>query len=296
MVLRVEESAELDVRARPRIERWPTIVLPLESSVVVLETGDAPAARIDRASFALVPASTSYRVRAKSSVTKLATLLVADGARERACREYRPHIDARRFDELLAMPRVLPRTRWVDEIVHRYVFERAVCGRHTSAASVFLETEIAKEIYFLCAERDEKRRRASVVTEESDVVSRARAWIDVNLFAPLRVGDLARHAATSESTLLRAFQRELGRAPAAYARERRLDAALLLLQSGRHTVGEVAAHVGYASLAAFTAAFTRRFDRAPSSVRRDDGALQRLPPEGKPPRRPGAPRRKRASL
>ena len=296
MVLRVERSADLDARARPRVERCPALIVPLETSVVVLEVGDARPERVDRASFALVPAKMPYRVRAKSSVTTLATLLVADGARERACREYRPHVDARRFAELLATPRVLPRTRWVDEIMHRYVFERDVCGKHASAAAAFLETELAKELYFLCAERDELQRRASVVSEEGDVVARARAWIDENLFAPLRVGDLARHTGTSESTLLRAFQREVGRAPAAYARERRLDAALLLLQSGRHTVGEVAARVGYASLAAFTAAFTRRFERAPSSVRRADDALEMLPPHGNPPRGRGTPRRKRTSL
>lgn len=296
MILRVEGSSDFDGRARPRVERCAALVVPLDTSVIVLEIDDAPPERIDRASFAIIPAATPYRVRAKSSVTRLATLLVADGARAKACLEYHPHVDARRFALLVATPRVLPRTRWVDELVHRYVFERAVCGKHGSAAAAFLETEIAKEIYFLCAERDDKRRRASVVNEEGDVVARARAWIDENLFAPLRVGDLARHAATSESTLLRAFRRELGRAPAAYAREKRLDAALLLLQSGRHTVGEVAARVGYASLAAFTAAFTRRFERAPSSVRRSDLDLEMLPPHGEPPRRPSAQRRKRASL
>jgi AraC-like DNA-binding protein len=294
--LRVERTAELGMRRGLRVERSPALLFPVDTSVVAVAVGEAAAECIDRASFALVPAETPYEVRAKSSLTTLVTLLVGRGARESAHREYRPHVDARLFGELLATPRTLPRTRWFDEIVHRYVFERDVCAKHDSAAARFLETEIAKELYFLCAERSEMLRRASVVNESGDFVVRARGWIDENLFEPLRVADLARRIGTSESTLLRAFQRELGKAPAAYARERRLDAALLLLQTGRHTVSEVAARVGYASLAAFTSAFTRRFDRVPSSVRHADDAFEMLPPHGRPPGRPRSRRRKRGSL
>ena len=76
---------------------------------------------------------------------------------------------------------------------------------------------------------------------------------------PPRFGELARHCHTSESTLLRAFRRDFETTPATYARERRLEASLLLLKSGRYTVTEVAARVGYGSLPAFTIAFRRRF-------------------------------------
>jgi AraC-like DNA-binding protein len=71
----------------------------------------------------------------------------------------------------------------------------------------------------------------------------------------------------SESTLLRAFRRERGRSPSAYAREKKLDAALLLLRSGRYAISEVATRVGYGNLAAFSSAFARRFGSPPSSVR-----------------------------
>lgn len=293
-MLRLERGAALDPATR--VERSAALLVPVDTGVVVVQAGDGAPDTVDRASFVLLPAGTPYRVRAKSPLASLATLLLAGGAQEAALAEYRPHIDAARFAEILGTRRLLPRTRWFDEIVHRYVFERDVCGKHGSAAATFLETEIAKEIYFLCAERDARQGRASLLHEEDDVVTRARTWIDEHLFEPLRVGELARRTGTSESTLLRAFRRQMGKAPAAYARERRLDAALLLLQSGRLSVGEVAARVGYAGLAAFTAAFTRRFERAPSSVRKADGALEMLPPHGRPPRRARARRRKRESL
>jgi AraC-like DNA-binding protein len=261
----------------------PALVVPLESSVVELDRASEHV-RIDRASIALLPANRVARVRALSPITRLATLLIGPLARRRAQAEYE-EIEERRFIELLAVPRLLPRTRWVDELVHRYVFERHVCEKHGSAAAAFLETELAKELFFACRERDERHTRASVIEEEDELVARARGWIDEHLFTPLRVAALARQCHTSESTLLRAFQRELGCTPAAYARQRRLDAALLLVQDGRHTVGEVATQVGYANLAAFTAAFHRRFGMPPSAARRQGEDLERLPPFGATPRR-----------
>ena len=218
-------------------------------------------------------------------MARLATLPVEAAARKRACEEYRGHIVAARFNDLLGVPRILPRTRWIDEVVQRYVFERNVCEKHGSMAATFLETEIAKEVYFLSKERDEAYTRTTVVHEEGDVARRARGWLEDNLFKPLRASDVARHCHTSESTLLRAFKREFQTTPAAYARERRLDAAMLLLKSKRYTVTEVAARVGYATLPAFTIAFRRRFGSAPSSSRMTDNGLEMLPPHGSPPRK-----------
>lgn len=225
----------------------------------------------------------------------LASVLLGTRAMATACREYAGHMESARFGELLSVPRVLTRTRWVDELVHRYVFEREVCEKHDSQAARFLEAELAKEVFFLCKERDERRSRASVLTEEASVVARARAIIDQHLADPLPVAALATHCHVSESTLLRAFARELGVSPGHYARERRLEGALLLLKSERYSVGEVAARVGYASLAAFTGAFHRRFGAPPSSMRTPESQLQRLPPHGAAPV-PRARRRKRRRL
>jgi AraC-like DNA-binding protein len=282
VALRLERGPELDLR-RP-VDADPALLFPLEESVVSLEVAAALPERIDRSSFALVPARGVYHVRAESPVAVLCTLVFRPRARSRAAREYST-LDSAELASLVAKPRVLPRTRWVDELVHRYLFERDVCGKHRSAAAIFLETELVKELYFLCKEREENRTRASVVHEEGTLVQRARAWIDAHLFLPLRVGELVKHCATSESTLLRAFQRELGCTPASYARERRLDAALLLVKSGRYGVGEIATRIGYSNLAAFSEAFHKRFGAPPSQLKATDGEREVLPPHGKPPRR-----------
>lgn len=287
VTLLLERGAEID-RTR-RVQNDPALLFPLDQSVVEIEIAGATAERVERSSFMSIPANAAYRVRPQSAMTAMVTLVLHTDARKRAAHEYRGNMSTEEFDNLTTTSRVLPRTRWVDELVQRYLFERDVCERHTSHAAIFLETEITKELFFLSKEREENRTRATVIHEEGDTVQRARAWIEANLFSPLRVGELAKHCATSESTLLRAFQRELGRTPTSYARERRLDAALLLLKSSRYAVGEVAARVGYSNLPAFTEAFHKHFGVPPSQVKGNasdaEHARERLPPHGKPPRR-----------
>jgi AraC-like DNA-binding protein len=287
VTLLLERGAEID--GARRVHDDAALIFPLDQSVVEIEMAGAAPERVERSSFMSIPANAAYRVRPQSAMTAMVTLVLHAEARERAAREYRGNMSTDEFDQLTTTARVLPRTRWVDELVQRYLFERDVCERHTSHAAIFLETEITKELFFLSKEREENRTRATVIHEEGDTVQRARAWIEANLFSPLRVGELAKHCATSESTLLRAFQRELGRTPTTYARERRLDAALLLLKSSRYAVGEVASRVGYSNLPAFTEAFHKHFGVPPSQVKGNasdaEHARERLPPHGKPPRR-----------
>jgi len=285
MTLAVVRDASLLDRTRAR--ELPSLWFPLESSVVELEVA-GEARRVDRASFAVVPARASHRATAQGSVVSLVVFGVGPDARRAARREYEPDFDARAFDAIVSEPRFFPRTRWVDEIVQRYVFERTVCEKHESAAARFLETEIVKEVFFLGKEQLERKTRASVVREDGDLASRARAWLEANLFEDVSAADLARRVGASESTLLRAFRRAFGVAPTMYLRSRRLEEGLLLIESGRYTVSEVAVRVGYGNVSAFTVAFRRRFKTAPSDVKPKSGARV-LPPHGRPPR----PRRSR---
>jgi hypothetical protein len=161
MLLRLERGPELDGRRRVDVD--PALLFPLNESVLSLEVAGGPAEWLDRSTFAVVPAGAAHRVRAASPITSLVTLVVRPRSGERAAKEYRGHLDAAELVRLVARRRILPRTRWVDELVARYLFERDVCEKHTSAAAVFLETELVKELYFLCKEKDENRTRATVV-------------------------------------------------------------------------------------------------------------------------------------
>jgi len=290
--LRVERGADLAEAAR--IETSPALVLPLARSAVLLRAGTEEE-RLDRSSFALVPARTPYRLVAATAAPEVMTVILLPPAWQAAVREYGPYIDIQTVGAVVARRRSFARTRWVDELAHRYLFERDVCKKHASQAARFLETEFAKEVYFLGKEQLEGQARASLAHDETDVVKRALEWMDARLFDPFSLEELARRCHTSESTLLRGFRRETGATPAAYLRERRLQEAHLLLQGGRWSVGEIARRVGYTNLAAFTAAFGRRFGVPPSEARATRVASELLPPHGQPPlgREQRGPRRAR---
>lgn len=267
--------------ARPRVASAPTLIAPLASTTIALALG-ARRERLDRTTIALVPARARYRLASTSPAPQVVTLAVSPAATAEVERTYAPHVVPATFAALLREARVLPRTRWVDELVHRYLFERDVCARHGSLATRFLETELIKELYFLADEQRAGRARAPVVGEGSALVERARAAIEASLFAPFAMAALARACHASESTLTRTFKQALGITPGAYVRERRLDEAMPLLESGRYSVGEVATRVGYARQAAFAAAFQRKFHVAPSRVRPRPEAPP-LAPHGRPP-------------
>ena len=279
---RIDLEIDRDVTAGSRVHPSPALVVPLETTVIVLHCGDV-AERLDRASFAIVPARTVYEVEPPASGSAIVvTLIVHPPARSAAARDYIPHVDPRVLEDVLAQLRFLPRTRWVDELVHRYVFERSVCERRNSRASRFLEAELTKEVYFLAREQLDRRERAPGVFEGDALAERARVWLEGHLFEPFHARDLVDHCHASESTVLRAFRKELGVSPLAYLRRRRLEESLQLLQSGRYTVTEVATRVGYANPSAFAAAFREEFGVSPSGAR-TARAIAWLPAHGAPP-------------
>lgn len=269
---------------RHRLGARPTLVVPLEGDVVV--EASTLAVRVDRAKLAVVPARLRFRLSASTAIASTALVELGAAAEEAFFREYAGDVDRSTYAEVLSQPRVLPRTRWVHELVHRAVFEWTVCEKRDSQAARFLETELVKEVYFLGKEALARRTRASVVRDDAPLVARARALLDAHLFEDLGLRALCKRLGASESTLARAFQREVGASPAAYRRGRRLDEARLILETGVYSASEVAHHVGYATLAAFSAAFSRRFGEPPSAARgRGVAGACVLPPHGEPPRR-----------
>jgi AraC-like DNA-binding protein len=276
MELRVDRDASA---AGTRRFAAAAVLAPLETTVIALDGH-----RLDRAHIAVLPANRVHTVELPTTgACTLVTLLVGDAERAAAVRDYAPYVDARRFRDVLAASRTLPRTRWVDELIHRFLFEREVCEKPRSRAARFLEAELAKEISFLGVEQLEQRTRTTVVHEGAPVAVRARAWIEDHLFEPFAIDALVRVVGASESTLLRAFRKELGVAPLAYLRRRRLEEAMLLLESGRYAVTEVATRVGYETPSAFAAAFREQFGVAPSAVRPVIDPARVLPAHGRPP-------------
>lgn len=243
----------------------PTLVVTLEASAVDV-TVDGQRLVVDRTSIACVPARATLRIRSALPASRIVLLGIEPVVVDAVERRYRKlGLDRARLEGELARIQVLPRTVWIHEIVHRYVFERHVLEERHNLATKFLEVEIVKEVYYLFRDRTRGADRAAIGHTRSPVVEKALAWIESHLFSPCPIAELARRAGASESTLLRAFVRELGCRPGEYWRERRLDEALALIRSGRSTVAEVATRTGYENPTSFGHAFRQRFGRPPSA-------------------------------
>jgi AraC-like DNA-binding protein len=265
LALRVVSAA-----ARERLElraALPTLVVPIESATVTASCRGEEAT-LDRSACLVAPGGAVVTLRSRAPSSRVALLGFGPDLVETTVRTYAKLGATRdRLARWLEAAHTLPRTVWVHEIVHRYVFERDALGERGNDATRFLEVEILKEIYFLLRDRAEGAERASIVRVHSPVVERALAFIEAHLFDAVDIPTVARHARASESTLLRTFRREVGCAASEYWRSRKLDEALALLRSGRVSVAEVSAEVGYTNATAFAHAFRQRFGGAPSSFR-----------------------------
>ena len=271
-----------------RVHEEPALLLCLATSIIALApagpaSGTAKrveSALLDRSNVALVSARTPYRLEKKSPTIALLTLRIMPLARKRACTDYGPDVNERALADMLGECTLLLRTRWFDEVAQRYLFEREVCHHDDSRAARFLEAELTKEVFYQVKEKQAAKVRRSLVADQTELVRRALAMIEGDLFRPLRVSALARACHASESSLLRAFKKEVGTGPAAYQRDRRLDEAVLLLRGQQLGVAEVAMRVGYTNVPAFTTAFGKKFGAPPSALMGDAPKGVRLPPQG----------------
>jgi AraC-like DNA-binding protein len=248
-----------------RIAR-PSLVVSLEASSVEANASGERVV-VDRTGILLLPRRTALRLKSTTPANRVAVLGWGDPLLGAVVRRYRKlGMDGTRLEGWLAEGvALLPRTVWVHEIVHRYVFERHVLDEHENLATRFLEIEILKELYYLFRDRDDGKDRAGIAHQHSPQVERAVAYIEAHLFEPSNLDLLAKKSGASVSTLLRSFQRELGCRPGEYWRTRRLDEALVLLRSGRWSIAEIATKVGYENPTSFGYAFRQRFGGSPSA-------------------------------
>ena len=187
---------------------------------------------------------------------------------------------------LLAAPFLIRRSRGFTETLERYFIERVLAQRsgetpdtprefanprrlgiaqsRRSKRVAFLEAELVTEALRRAARPAGKRGEIVSLADDDVPFARALRFVDANLFEPIDIRSLAKRSGASVSTLLRAFQREVGLTPYAYVKACRLDVAKRLLRRGGVLVKEVALLVGYEELPAFSKAFKRRFGSPPS--------------------------------
>jgi len=108
------------------------------------------------------------------------------------------------------------------------------------------------------------RRRAG--SAASPAIARARQRIDDDPASRVRLGELAAEADLSRFQFLRAFAREVGATPQAYARQARARLARRLVRSGLG-LAEAAVAAGFADQAHMTRALAGQFLLTPGAMR-----------------------------
>lgn len=80
--------------------------------------------------------------------------------------------------------------------------------------------------------------------------------------------DLAASCGMSEDHFIRRFKETLGKSPARYGMERRLEAASEMLVGEHLSIEEIAGRTGFVDRFHFSRAFKRQFQFAPGEYRR----------------------------
>lgn len=97
------------------------------------------------------------------------------------------------------------------------------------------------------------------------------AWLPDNIRGNLSVKSLAQRAAMSPRNFARLFQQEVGRTPARYIEDLRLEAARRQIESASMSFAEVAVSCGFTSAEILRRAFERRLGVTPRQYRASFG-------------------------
>ncbi|WP_396617442.1 GlxA family transcriptional regulator [Lysobacter soli] len=104
---------------------------------------------------------------------------------------------------------------------------------------------------------------------KSDRVQSALDYARSHLKSALSVEELADAAHLSPRQFSRAFRAETGQSPAKAVEHLRVEAARVMIEQGRHSMGEVAAETGFADIERMRRAFLRAFGQPPQVLRRN---------------------------
>ena len=103
---------------------------------------------------------------------------------------------------------------------------------------------------------------------KTDRMQDALDYAKRNLKRPLSVAQLAQAAHLSARQFSRAFRAETGQSPARAIENLRVEAARVMLESGRHTMEVIARESGFADPERMRRAFLRAFGQPPQAIRR----------------------------
>ena len=101
-------------------------------------------------------------------------------------------------------------------------------------------------------------------------IEAARSYLDHHFNESISATTLATAANLSQRQLNELFRRQLGMTPQQYLIEKRMQHAWQLLETATMSVQQVANHVGYSNLSAFSDRFKKHFGHSPRHFRQID--------------------------
>jgi AraC-like DNA-binding protein len=137
---------------------------------------------------------------------------------------------------------------------------------------MYLEGKVLELVSLAIAEEleihQEKKRQLSIKHETLDRIYEAEQLLLKNLDRPPSLSELAQQVQLNEFTLKQGFKTVFNCTIFDYLRDRRLEQAKQLLETGQMTVAEVMKVVGYCDRHHFAAAFRRKFEVNPRDYRK----------------------------
>ena len=118
--------------------------------------------------------------------------------------------------------------------------------------------------------RDESAE-ADIAEGDGSYAHRIKAYIDEIAYSAPTVGDIAKHFAICEATVIRHFKREYGITPNEYIKNQRLNIAEGLLRNSNYTVTQISRLLRYCSQSYFSGEFRKKFGVYPSEYRKSIG-------------------------
>lgn len=148
----------------------------------------------------------------------------------------------------------------VDYIVKPFASEEEVLAR------VGIHLELARRLA-LASQATAPVEAGLVLSAEQVLVKAATELLLAALHNPPSAEALARQLGTNEKRLNEAFRKEVSLPVFGWLREQRLRRARQLLAETDTPIGDIGAHLGYASPANFATAFRERFECTPREFR-----------------------------
>ena len=134
-----------------------------------------------------------------------------------------------------------------------------------------LAGKIAQDFEIVLRRPGGEEPSAEVIAAQSKarrIIHELQLWIADNLGRPITNAVLARKSGMTPGALARTFRREIGRTPAQYVLQARVEGARTRLETTAESLDQIAAACGFASAAAMRNGFRRALGVTPAAFRR----------------------------